>query len=145
MPDGTDPLDQLNAELDGAENPFGEVIYAYTRAQALEDGEQVDVSTVAREAGIKFPTFLTRAVWVQYVEVPPGVECQDEQGRLWDIVWMLHHAIRSQPRDTDRITFALYVRNTNGSAKLVSLKAMVGAVDIKNPDPAITVMMPDED
>ncbi len=36
------------------------LIYAYTRKQAIEDGEQVDVSTTAAEAGIRFPVFLTR-------------------------------------------------------------------------------------
>lgn len=49
------------------------LIYAYTRKQALEDGEQVDVSTTAAEAGIRFPVFLTRAVYDAYVTVPPNV------------------------------------------------------------------------
>ena len=44
-----------------------EVIYAYTRAQALEDGVLVDASEIAREAGIGFPVALTRAVWANYV------------------------------------------------------------------------------
>jgi hypothetical protein len=39
---------------------FGEVIYAYTRAQAIADGGQVEVSKVATEAGIRFPVFLKR-------------------------------------------------------------------------------------
>lgn len=30
------------------ENPFGEVIYAYTRAQAIEDGTLVDVTETAK-------------------------------------------------------------------------------------------------
>ena len=47
-----------------------EIIYAYTRAQAIEDGELVDVSETARESGIKFPVAVTRAVWAKYVEIP---------------------------------------------------------------------------
>src|ERR1035437_5291152 len=35
------------------------IIYVYTRKQAVEDGEQVDVSPTATEAGIRFPVFLT--------------------------------------------------------------------------------------
>ncbi len=70
----------MKNETDAAADPFGPVIYAYTRAQALEDGGQVDVSETAREAGIRFPVYLTRAVWNAYVEVPPGVHCQDEAG-----------------------------------------------------------------
>ncbi len=45
------------------ESPFGEVIHSYTRAQALADGVQVEVSKVAAEAGIRFPVFLTRTVY----------------------------------------------------------------------------------
>lgn len=121
------------------------LIYAYTRKQAAEDGEQVDVSTTAQEAGIRFPVFLTRAVYDTYVTVPPNVSGQDESGRLWDIVWMMRFAIKSSRTDTDRIPFSLYVRNDNRKPKLVNLIAACGAMDIDDPQPAITVMMPDKD
>ena len=127
------------------EDLFGPVIYAYTRAQALADGEQVDVSTTAKEAGIRFPTFLTRSVYDQYVKVPKGVQAQDEAGRLWDVVSMLRHAIRSSHQDSDRLPFQLYVRNTNGRPRLTTLFAACGPKDIDDPQPAITVMLPGED
>ena len=68
------------------QDPFGgaEVIYAYTRTDALADGAQINVSEIARDAGLKFPVYLTRAVWENYVRVRDGVRCQDEKGRLWD-------------------------------------------------------------
>ena len=68
------------------DSPFGPVIYAYTRAQAVADGVQVAVTKTAQEAGIKFPMFLTRAVFDKYVAVPPDVTGQDESGRLWDVI-----------------------------------------------------------
>ena len=127
------------------ESPFGEVIYSYTRKQSIADGVQVDVTANAKEAGIKFPVFITRGVFDAYVAVPPTVTGQDEAGRLWDIVWMLRFAIqRSQP-DVDRIPVALYVRNDNRAAKLVKLIAVCSALDINDPQPAITVLLPDED
>jgi hypothetical protein len=127
------------------ESPFGQVIYAYTRAQAVADGFQVEVTKTAQEAGICFPVFLTRAVYDAYVTVPPGVTGQDEPGRLWDIVWMTRFAIiRSRP-GVDRLPVALYVRNDNTRARLVKLVAVCGPVDIDDPAPAITVMLPDED
>ena len=80
------------------ESPFGEVIYAYTRKQAIADGVQVDATKTAQEAGIKFPVFLTRGVFETYVAVPEGVTGQDEAGRLWDVVWMLRFGIiRARP------------------------------------------------
>jgi hypothetical protein len=127
------------------QSPFGEVIYSYTRKQAVADGEQVDVSTVATEAGIRFPVFLTRAVFEAYVTVPPGVSGQDEAGRLWDVVWMLRFAIRKAAQGQSRLPFALYVRNDNRAPRLVKLIAMCGALDMDDPQPAITVMLPDED
>ncbi len=52
------------ALMDEAQDPFAsaEGIYAYTRKVALADGVQIDVSEIAREAGLKFPVSLIRAV-----------------------------------------------------------------------------------
>ena len=79
------------------QSPFGEVIYSYTRAQAVADGVQVEVSKVAAEAGIRFPVFLTRTVFDAFVTVPPDVTGQDEAGRLWDVVWMTRFGIIRAP------------------------------------------------
>jgi hypothetical protein len=124
---------------------FGPVIYSYTRAQAVADGVQVEVTKTAQEAGIKFPMFLTRAVFEAYVAVPPNVTGQDEAGRLWDVVWMTRFAILRARPGVDRVPVALYVRNDNRGKKLVKLIATCGPLDIDDPSPAITVMMPDED
>ena len=121
------------------------IIYAYTRKQAVEDGEQVDVSTTDAEAGIRFPVFLTRRVFDTYVTVPPNVTCQDEAGRLWDIVSMLRFAIKSGRDAGDRIAYSLYVRNDNRRPRLVKLVAVCGARDMDASEPAITVMVPGED
>ena len=88
---GTRAVTDLPVEK-SAEDFFGPVIFAYTRAQAIEDGVLVDVSEMASEAGLKHPTALTAAVWAEYVQVPKGVKCQDEQGRLWDILNMFRFA-----------------------------------------------------
>lgn len=64
------------------QSPFGDVVYACTRAQAIADGVQVEVTTTAQEAGIRFPMFLTRTVYDAFVTVPPSVTAQDEAGRL---------------------------------------------------------------
>jgi hypothetical protein len=122
-----------------------EIIDAYSQAQAIEEGVLVDVSSVAREAGIRFPVAMTRTVWSKYVEVPEGVKCQDERGRLWDILWMFRCAAAKFSGST--LLFKLYVRNHNrerlDSRDLVTLKAICGPGD--TPEPVITIMLPDED
>ena len=127
------------------DSPFGNVIYAYTRKQAIADGVQVDVSSTAKEAGIRFPVFITRNAFDAYVTVPPDAHGQDEAGRLWDVVWMLRFAILKAAQGQDRLPFALYVRNDNRAARLVKLIATCGALDMDDPQPAITIMLPDED
>src|SRR5512135_3708903 len=136
----------MNTENQNTDSPKWDVIYTYTRSQAIADGFQIEVTKTAEEAGIRFPVFITRGVYEQCVAVPPNVTGQDEAGRLWDVVWMLRFAIiRSQP-GTSRLTVALYVRNSDTKpARLVKLIATAGAVDIDDPAPAITVMLPDED
>jgi hypothetical protein len=118
-----------------------EVIHTYTRKQALADGFQIEVTQTAKEAGIKYRTFATRTVWDKLVVVPPGVSGQDEQGRLWDIVWMTRAAIVSNPGARAVVTVKLYVRNDERDLpELQTLLAMVGPTDIDDPAPAITIM-----
>jgi hypothetical protein len=120
-----------------------DLIHAYTRADAIRDGVLIDVSDTAREAGFRYPVALTRAVWERCVTVPPGVVCQDEAGRLWDVLTMLCFAIRGQ--DGPEVRFALHVRTDNRerTPPLVRLKALCGPGD--RGEPVITVMLPDED
>lgn len=118
-------------------------IHSYTRAEAIEDGFLVDVSDTAKEAGFRYPVALTATVYKGYVEVPEGVEGQDESGRLWDILFMCRHAIRRSKGEGSTCFFYLLVRNDNKGAKRVRLKAVCGAND--DLSPCITVMMPDED
>jgi hypothetical protein len=126
------------------ESPFDEIILTYTRAHAVADGMQVEVTKMAGEAGIRFPVFLTRSVYDAYVSVPPEVEAQDEAGRLWDILTAIRHAIcRSRP-GKDRLVVALYVRNDDRTARLAKLIATCGTMDIDDPQPTITVTIPDE-
>ena len=127
------------------ESPLGAVIYQYTRAQAVADGFQVDVSEAAKQSGIKYPMYLTRAVYDAYVTVPKGVTGQDEAGRLHDIAWMVRYAIQRSKPGGDRLPVVLYVRNNNRRAKLVKLIAVCGPKDTDDLQPTITIMLPTED
>ena len=121
------------------------VIYAYTRAQAIADGVLVDVSKLAREAGFKLPVAVTCGVWAECVAVPEGVLCQDETGRLWDVLMMLRHAIATSKHGGDRVDFAVRVRNDNEerTPPLIQLYALCGPGD--DAEPVVTVMLPHED
>jgi hypothetical protein len=123
----------------------GDSISIYTRTLAFSGGFRVDVSDAAREAGYRVPVFLTGAVYDSCVTVPAGVDGQDEVGRLWDILWMMRDAIRHAPRGFSRFQFTVYVRNDNRKPRLVHLVAEIRARDFDGANPALTVMLPDED
>jgi len=142
IPD-TNPASALPPET-VADEP---VVYCYSRKNAIADGLQVEVSSLANEAGFKFPVFLTQSVWQAYVRVPAGVSGQDETGRLWDILHMLKYAIRRSPTEQiGYLEFRLFVRNADGQpAQEVTLAAECDALDFDDPSPAITISMPGED
>jgi hypothetical protein len=120
-----------------------EVIFSYSRKQAIEDGVLIDVTATAKEAGIRFPVALTAAAWGRCVAVPPGVACQDEAGRLWDVLTLFRLAARRGGSDT--LLFGVHVRNDNRgrTPPLVRLKAVCAPGD--DAAPVITIMLPDED
>src|SRR5215468_1692796 len=89
-----------------------DLIHRYSRADALQDGVLIDVSATAKEAGFRYPVALTSAAWAKCVAVPPGVTCQDEVGRLWDLVWLLRCAI-SRSAGGSEVRFGVHVRNDN--------------------------------
>jgi hypothetical protein len=122
-----------------------DLIHRYTRADAIRDGVLIDVSAVAREVGFRCPVALTAAVWTKCVAVPPGVLCQDEAGRLWDVLTMLRFAVRGRSGGASGVRFGVRVRNDNrdGTPPLVRLKALCGPGD--DGAPVVTVMLPEED
>ena len=135
-----------------------EIIFTYTTKESVADGTLVRVTDyMSKECGIKYPVYLTRAVWDKYVKVPAGMEFeQDMSGRLWDILWMFRNAAvrnpeallmfklncrlpdagnweKNEKRDRDRMT------------STVTLKAFITAQDFDDPSPAIFIMKPNED
>jgi hypothetical protein len=133
-----------------AESFFGEVISTYTRAQAIEDGVLIDAGSMAQEAGFKWPVAVTSAAWadcVAWSEDDSDKQVhQDQSGRLWDVLFMASHAIRTRSGFGDRLLFELYrVPRDRRSTKAerTTLKLIVGPGD--NGEPVITILMPDED
>lgn len=129
----------------------GDTIYSYSRAQAIADGDLVDVTDTAREAGFTYPVAVTRAAWNEAVEWNPRNRgLQDEAGRLWDVVYMAGEKVRVARRagraDESRLDFELWrVPNTRMSRlpKLITLSVVVGPGD--QGEPVVTIMCTHED
>ena len=136
----------LEEEDEPIETPAGRVILAsYFRSQAIADGVLVDVSKLAKEAGFKIPVALTAAAWQTCVSIPEGVTCQDEVGRLWDVLNVLLFSIRAgrnKPNPSE-VRFTVSVRNSNDGNEDVQLKSLCTPGD--DAEPVVTIMLPNED
>jgi hypothetical protein len=129
-------------------SPFGEVIYAYTRAQALADGVLIDVTGDAKEAGIKYPTAVTEALWNGYIEPHERLKDmgQSIKGRLWDVLFLFTFAARSSQKGCSELFYCVnFLMDRGDSCKheTVKIKAVCGPGD--DGAPCITLMLEDED
>lgn len=127
-----------------------EVIYAYTRAQAIADGVLVnlmqgEMADLVREAGFRFPIAMTVEAFGDYVVLTPKAKeaGNDLKGRLWDVLYMLKMAIRKQQGSASEITFQFRCVTDRIKPKLCTLKAVCGPGD--QGEPVITIMHPWQD
>ena len=137
-----------------------DLIHAYTRRQAIEDGEQIDVSEWATDDGFKWPVYMTRGAFAATITrgghwVPDDdptqpdrlclPACQDERGRAHDVFWLLRVAIR-RIGTTVEVPFSVQVQCGENCLKRerVDLLAQSGPIDIDNANGCITIMLPEE-
>ena len=116
---------------------FGELIYSYTRAQALADGVLVDLSAHAHRAGVKYPTACTASVCA-LIDCIANSDTDELAGIVRDVradavLRELLAAIR-KARGTDRVHF---------QALGAALWAQCGPGDTAAP--VITIMREGED
>jgi hypothetical protein len=129
------------------EETFGEVIYSYSRMQAIQDGVLVDLSSFFPNDTrlYKWPVACTAAVWrlienachktktSEYVEVPLS-----EAGPwVWDLCWM------SVKAKTRVISSREHLFVCTIGRKPHTFKAVCGPGD--DGEPVVTLMLPDED
>ena len=119
-----------------------DVLFAYTRADALADGVLRDLSGLARETGIKFPTAITAAAWAAVIEPPDDCPGQSSAGRAWDVLQVLRFAARSAG-ETSRLDLTVRVQQRPGQWRDVQLKALAHPGDAG--EPVISIMLPYED
>jgi len=125
-----------------------ELIYTYTRAQALADGVLVDVSQMAAEAGFRYPTVITADL---HARITPSEQeqalGQSYEGRLWDVVFLASFAAR-QAGMPDRCSFEVGLFEAEAAPPhrthhaTLSLWMVVGPGD--QGEPVITIGFPED-
>jgi len=80
-----------------------EVIYRYTREQAIEDGVIVDLTDnpLVREVGFRVPVAVTNGVF-SLLQPPKELEpYQDFNGRLWDLLILAKLEVKRMIKQED--------------------------------------------
>ena len=119
-----------------------EIIFSYSRAQALEDGVLADISSLAKEAGFKYPVAVTQGVYSILDDT--RVAGQSFEGRCWDMLTIFRYAIKKQNSSPDTVYFApLFLSPEAKEPKPVQMWAKCGPGDTSNA--VITIMLEGED
>lgn len=120
-----------------------EVVFAYTRRQAIADGVLIDVTDQAREAGFKLPVCVSDHLYHGYVVPPEGMdgEGQSVEGRLHDLFIMTKAAMATR-WEGDRVYYQVLFKMPR-SLDLVKCLAVVGPGD--EGEPVITLMLPEDE
>jgi hypothetical protein len=120
------------------------VISIYTRRQAISDSVLIPVDDLAREAGFAWPVAVTDHLYHGYI-VPAlalMAEGQSIQGRLWDVLQVLRHAIRSSKDDTYLHFSVLFQMSPSAAPVPVELVSVAGPDD--DGSPCLTIMLPED-
>jgi len=125
-----------------ADDLFGEIIYAYTRKDAIEEGIQVLLegkqAQLAKEAYWKYPVYMTFGV-VGLIEAAASKPEQTQSsfdGVLWDLLWMARFG---QNLSENTRKFKVMI-----GRKKETLFMQIGPTDIDKPEPAITIMLQED-
>jgi hypothetical protein len=119
-----------------------EILYSYTRAEALADGTLVDVSIEGREVGITVPVALTSALFETIIAIPKD-SGQDQRGRTHDVLFMAACAAR-RARDSSepRVEFKLLMTTQENRLATLTLLVDIGPGDLS--EPVITIGYPED-
>lgn len=120
------------------------VVYSYSRAQAIADGVLVDVTEAAKSIGFKLHTVVTDHLFHGYVEPPAGLdgEGQSVTSRLHDLMLLALFAAR-KAMNTDRVTFKVDFLMAPGRKETIEVVAHIGPGD--HGEPVLTIMLPEDD
>ena len=117
-----------------------DIVYTYTRADAIADGVLVSLSDLFPELCkqlYKYPIAVTEAIW----SIIEGTDKDDIEGIVWDILWMSQKGITARIDDSQHL-FEVFIAD-KGKAKSHTFKAVCHPDD--DMKPVITIMMRNED
>jgi hypothetical protein len=142
-------MDTLQLALTESEDPlFGPMIYAYTRAQAIQDGVLVDVTETSKEVGFKLLVAITEALHNRLTPTKADASLgQDYDGRLWNVLWLAAFTIKLADPGTDTVAFTVTqqeVEPKSGQTHSVDIRLRVVCGPGDENEPVFTIGFPDD-
>lgn len=124
-----------------------DLLYSYSRAQAIADGVLIDVTDLARTLGFRIPVALTNGVDALLYAIPDASD-ETPEHRLRYLLNILRrgidYACRNTEADFDTLLFDVgFADQETGRSSTQKLKAMSHPGD--NGEPVLTILLPDED
>lgn len=120
------------------------VIYSYTREQAIADGVLIDVTGQAK-VYFKIPVALSAGLYHEYVKTPEALEAQGQSisGRLHDLFMMLRFAAKDR-WDGSRVEFEVLFQMGEGPS-FEKVKCVAAVEGDSSGNPCLTIFRPEDD
>ena len=120
------------------------IIFSYTRKQAIEDGVLIDVTEQAAEIGFKVNTCVTDHLYGDYLAPPAGLEGEGQslEGRLHDLLFRTLIAAKASSTG-DCVEFDVLFLMSPGRWDTVHVLAIMGPGD--HGEPVLTIMLPEDE
>lgn len=126
-----------------------EIIHTYTRAEAIRDGELIDVTEEASHdkgflGGFAVPVAMTRALYAALETIPESVRgLQDVRGRVHDVLFVGAMALRkAQRRNTNAARFSVVVTTEANPGQPLELWIVASLGD--GGEPVVTIGYPED-
>ena len=121
------------------------VIYTYTREQAIEDGVLVDVTHHAKQFGFKTFVAVSAALFHDYITPSESLKerGQSLEGRLHDVFSMGFYAMRERWNE-DRAYFEVLFL-MDGELTFKKVQCVIAVEGDKDGNPALTIFRPEDD
>lgn len=119
-----------------------EIIYSYSRRQAIEDGVLIDVTNQARKLGFVYPVAITAALMADIEDIPTHRQGKETMAsRLHTVLFSLLLAIKASKGNGREICWCVFLQV--GARPIYELKSICGPGD--DAEAVVTIMRPDED
>lgn len=134
-----------------------DIIAAYTRADAVEDGEQFNLTELypqeAREMRFPWAIYCDREFYYTMIKEPAANDktCNDEKGIVWDIFGQMHRRIMGGDRNAQDHLFITIVTGVDLAPAYKQdkmphyiLKVEIQSHDIDKDEPVLMLSVPEQ-